>query len=264
MTVALLGVGALAAACVQSSTGLGFALVLTPVAFALMRAPAAILVVTVLGIVLNVLVLAGEQRRPRVVWGEAVPILIAAIPGTAAGVLLLNALSKPVLQVVVGAGLIVIAARRLRSLVRRRRQPGASEPAGQARAPAQTEPARTAPARIALGLATGVLGTSTGITGPPLAIWLQRRGLAPAELRDSLSAMFLVLGLVGCVALVPLFSRAHPQAAVLIGGIACVAGGHALGRHVFARLAPHRFDPLVHLVILAAGTATLVAGLSAL
>ena len=247
MTVALLGAGARAAACVQASTGLGFALVLTPVAFALLRAPAAILVVTVLGIVLNVLVLAGEQRRPRVVWSEAIPILAAAIPGTAAGVLALSVLPKPVLQVAVGGGLVAIALARLRS----RAHPAPSR-------------SRTGPTRVALGLVTGMLGTSTGVTGPPLAIWLQRRGLRPAELRDSLSAMFLVLGLLGFIALVPLFHRAHPQAAVLLGGVACVVGGHALGRRVFARLAPQRFVPLVQAVILAAGVASVIAGLSAI
>jgi uncharacterized protein len=246
MTVAVLGAGALAAACVQASTGLGFALVLTPIAFALFPAPAAIIVVTVLGVVLNVLVLAAEQRRPRVVWGEAIPILAAAIPGTAAGVVALAVLPKPVLQIAVGTGLLAITVTRLGS-----------------RAQEPRETRGTGRTRLALGLLTGMLGTSTGVTGPPLAIWLERRGLTPAELRDSLSAMFLVLGLLGCIALVPLFHRAHPQAAVLIGGVACVAGGHAVGRQVFARLSPQRFIPLVQVVVLAAGIASVAAGLSA-
>ena len=113
--------------------------------------------VTVLGIVLNVLVLAGEQRRPRVVWSEAIPILAAAVPGAAAGVVALSVLPKPVLQVAVGAGLIAIALTRLRS----RADP----------APAK---GRTGPTRVALGLVTGMLGTSTGVSRAAA------RDLAPA------------------------------------------------------------------------------------
>src|SRR5438552_2298578 len=114
MTLALVGVGALAAACVQATTGLGFALLLTPIMFALLSPAAAIVTVTALGLELNVLVLAGERRRPKVAWREAVPILLAAVPGTVCGVLLLRVLPKPVLQVGVGAAVIVAALLRVR------------------------------------------------------------------------------------------------------------------------------------------------------
>ena len=46
MIVALVGLSALAAACVQATVGLGFALVPTPVVFALLSPTSAIVVVT--------------------------------------------------------------------------------------------------------------------------------------------------------------------------------------------------------------------------
>src|SRR5947207_143774 len=99
MTPALIGITALAAASVQATTGLGFALVLTPVLFALLAPIGAIVTATLLGLELNLLVLLGERRRPRVAWREVIPLLVAAVPGTLFGIVLLRALSKPVLQI---------------------------------------------------------------------------------------------------------------------------------------------------------------------
>ncbi|MGZ4173090.1 MAG: hypothetical protein ACXVQR_01310 [Solirubrobacteraceae bacterium] len=48
MTIALVGLGALGAAVVQASTGLGFALVLTPILLALLSPAGAIVTVTAL------------------------------------------------------------------------------------------------------------------------------------------------------------------------------------------------------------------------
>jgi uncharacterized membrane protein YfcA len=243
MTVAVVGVSVLAAACVQASTGLGFALVLAPILFALLSPAGAIVMVTGLGLILNALVLGAERRRPHVAWGEAIPLVAAAIPGTVCGVLVLRLLSKPVLQV--GVGLILVAAALMRMRAGRAAAPGGG----------------VGPARLAVGFATGALTTSTGVSGPPLAMWLARRGLAPAELRDSLSAMFLALGASACVALVPVLGRSHLDPRLLAAGAACVVGGHALGRRVFARLGPRRFETLLYLVIAGAGIASLSAGL---
>ena len=241
--IILVGLTALAAACLQAATGLGFALVLTPVLFAVLSPAGAIITVTALGLELNLLVLLAERRRPVVAWAEVLPILAAAVPGTVCGVLILRALPKPVLQIAVGV--LVIAAAVLRVRMRR---------------PAVTHGGSVR--RLTLGLVTGALTTSSGVSGPPLALWLSHRGLRPAELRDSLSASFLAIGVIGGFALLPVLGRAHLSASLLAVGLACVIGGHALGRRAFAALDARGFEPLLLAVILIAGLASVVAGLA--
>ena len=243
MTEIVLGAGTVLAACVQAGTGLGFALVLTPIAFALLPAVAAIVLVTSLGLVLNLLVLGAERRRPRVVWSEVVLIGLAAIPGVAGGAVVLDVVAKPALQGAVGVALIAVTLLRLR--------------AGRRTATIT----HVVPARVALGLGTGVLTTAVGITGPPIALWLARRGLAPVQIRDSLGALFLALGTFACIALAPQFGRTHLGAGLLALALAGVVAGHAIGRRLFTRIPAHRFDPLLSAVILAAGVASVVAGL---
>jgi uncharacterized membrane protein YfcA len=246
MTVAFVGLGALLAACVQSTTGLGFALILTPIVFALQSPMAAILIVTALGLGLNVLVLLGERRRPRVAWGEVAPILLSATPGAVCGLIVLRALPKPTLQVAVGV-LVVLAAL---VGVRARRTQQADAESG------------SSSARLAIGFTTGALTTATGVSGPPLALWLARRGLAPGEVRDTLSAMFFAIGVIALLLLLP--RDVHLNPLLLVAGLACVVAGHALGSRAFVRIEARRFEPLLLAVILCAGIGSVASGASAL
>ena len=82
----------------------------------------------------------------------------------------------------------------------------------------------------AAGLASGALTTSISVSGPPLVLWLESRGVAPAELRATLAALFLALNLAGCALLVPLAGpdRIAP-AGVLVPLLALVVAGHFAG-----------------------------------
>ena len=244
MTLVLVAAGTLLAACVQATGGIGFALILTPLLFALLPAVGAIVVATGLGLLLNALVLFAERRRPTVDWKEVAPILIAAAPGTVVGLLVLRALPKPVLQVAVGAAVIVFGLVVLRGRVR--------------------VPARQGWVRVPLGFTTGVLTTSTGVNGPPVALWLSSRGLRAHAVRDSLGAMFLGLGIIAALTLLPVLHEAHLGAWTLIAAVLAVLAGHAIGSRLFARMTPGHFDVLMLSITLATGATSVVLGLSSL
>jgi uncharacterized membrane protein YfcA len=247
--VALVAVAALVAAVVQAATGLGFALVLGPAVFALLDPEPAIVAITVLGLALNGLVLFAERRRPVVAWGEVGPILAAAAPGAVGGVFVLHALPKAWLQVAVGVAVVGAAVLRARA----RREAAAATP-GDPRA------------RLVLGFVTGTLTTSAGVNGPPIALWLTHRGLGPAEVRDSLSATFLGLGLIGAVVLAPVLAAAGTEVewSTLAAGLVCVVAGHAVGKRAFARIDAARYEPLLLALVTGAGAASIVAGLAGL
>lgn len=240
----LVAVGTLVAACVQATGGIGFALILTPVLFAVLPAVGAVVVATGLALLLNVLVLFAEHRRPVVDWKEVVPILVAAAPGTVAGLLVLRALPKPVLQIAVGVAVIGFGLVALRGRLR--------------------VPAGHGWVRVPLGFTTGLLSTSTGVTGPPVALWLSSRGLGPRTVRDSLGAMFLGLGIIATLTLIPVLHDAHLGAWTLIAAVAAVVAGHAIGSRLFARMTPRHFDGLMLSITLATGATSVALGLASL
>ena len=243
----LVAAATLVGASVQSATGFGFALILSPAMLAVLEPHEAVTALLVLGFALNLLLLFGAGGEPRAVrWGAVGPMLLAALPGLGAGLLLLTLVSKPALQVAVGVAVVAAAISQARA----------------AGAPARVREATLGSACV-VGLASGALTTSTTVSGPPIVLWLQSQGIAPAELRASLAASFIGLSLAGGVLLAAGGALAV-EPAVVLPLLAAIAAGHQLGARAFRGLDPSRFRSGVLALVLAAGAASLVAGISGL
>jgi uncharacterized protein len=244
--IALAGAAALVGALVQSATGFGFALILSPALFAVLDPYEAITTMLLLGPPLNVLVLL-DSGRHEVHMGRLAPMLLAAVPGLALGVLALEVLSKPVLQAAVGAAVVLAAGWQMHH------RASSVAPPASGRAPAW-----------AAGLVSGALTTSISISGPPIVLWLEALGLRPAELRASLAASFLALNLAGGVVVVVAGGTGAVRLDVLAPLFALTLVGHALGVRAFRRLAGPRFSLVALGLVVCAGLASLVAGLVSL
>jgi uncharacterized membrane protein YfcA len=248
----------LAGAAVQSATGFGFALLASPALFAVLDPYEAVSALLALGLALNLLVLA--DRGGRVRWRPLTPLLLAAIPGLGLGVLVLELLPKAALQLGVGLGVVAAALVQLRTS-----RPPAADAARPAR-PAAREPGRPPAAGAGLaGLASGALTTSISISGPPIVLWLERRGTPPGEFRASLAASFLALNLAGwVVVLVAGGAGQTAEPSVLLPLLGLVVAGHLAGAVAFRRLDSRSFRLAVVALVLAAGAASAVAGAVAL
>jgi uncharacterized membrane protein YfcA len=244
----------LAGATVQSATGFGFALILSPALFAVLDPYEAVTALLGLGLALNLLVLFGEGRPGPVRWRAIAPMLLAALPGLALGTALLALLPKPTLQIVVGIAVLVAAA-----LQGRGDGSAAEADPGEGRA---TEPSLGS--ACAVGLASGALTTSTSVSGPPIVLWLQAHGVRPDELRASLAASFLVLNLVGGAAVLVAGGTGEAVGAAIIAPLlALTLVGHLLGARLFRRLDARRFRSIALGLVALAGAASVGAGLAA-
>jgi uncharacterized protein len=237
--MALAAVAALAGAAVQSATGFGFALVLSPALFATMDPVEAVTALLVLGLALNLLVLFERGRPDRVDWRALAPMLLAALPGLAAGVVALTQLSKEALQVAVGVAVIAAAVWQLRA----------------------PRPRLSPAATWATGFASGALTTSISVSGPPIVLWLTARGVQPEEFRASLAASFLVLNLAGGVVLLAVEGGGAFDAGAIALLFALVVVGYGLGTIAFRRIDHERFFKLVLLLVTLTGAASVIAGL---
>jgi uncharacterized protein len=240
--MALAAVAAFAGAAVQSATGFGFALVLSPALFAVMDPVEAVTALLVLGLALNLLVLFEGGRPEHVDWRALAPMLLAAVPGLAIGAVALTQLSKEVLQVAVGVAVIAAAGWQLR---RRASRP-------------HLQPA----AAWGAGFASGALTTSISVSGPPLVLWLEARGVRPEEFRASLAASFLALNLAGGIVLVAAEGSGTFDAGAVAVLLALVVAGYAVGAVGFRRLDRERFFNLVLVLVAITGAASVVAGLA--
>ena len=209
---------ALAGGVVQSATGFGFALVAAPGLTAALGPRVAVSTLALIGPVVNALTLAGERRRPGVLGRRAAVLVVASVPGTAVGALLLAHLPVGVLRGLVSA--VTLGAVAAYWLARRR--------------PAETRPAWGEAAGA--GALAGTMGAVAGVNGPPLVLHLRRIGATAAQARDTLAAIFLVTGVmtVGALALA---GGLRLEARTLALTALAAAAGQALGRRAFRRLA---------------------------
>jgi uncharacterized membrane protein YfcA len=229
------GVAVLAGAALQSATGFGFALVAAPLLFAAAKPGEAVGLLILLGLVVNLMTLGTEGRRPQPLVRDSLTMLAWALPGVFAGALALRVLDKTALQVGVTAG--VFATLAVRALARRRRtEPGPREP-----------PRWAAPVT---GFASGALTTSTNTSGPPVVLYMLARGATPVQTRDTLTTTFVGYSLLGFAALlVSGTDGAVPPAAALGALLPAVVIGHLAGRPVFARIAEDRYEPVLTAVL---------------
>ena len=240
------GVAVLAGAALQSATGFGFALVSAPLLFAAAEPEQAVGLLIVLGLIVNLMTLGTEGRRPQPLVRDSLTILAWAIPGVFAGALALRALDATALQVGVTAG--VFATLAVRALARRRRDAGAGEP-----------PWWAAPAT---GLASGALTTSTNTAGPPVVLYMLARGATPVQTRDTLTTTFVGFSVLGAAALALSGTEgAVPHADALAALVPAVVIGHLAGRPVFARIAEHRYEPVLTAVLIVTALAGLATAL---
>lgn len=195
----------------QAATGFGFSMVAAPLVFAALDAEPAVGLLLILGVEINVLTLATEGRRPRPLRPSLIRMLVAAAPGALIGVVVLRALPEVALQIAVTVGVLgTLVARRI----------------GSAHVPAPVA-----------GFAAGALTTTTSTNGPPMLLHLLGRGATPTEVRDTLTAGFIGLAVLGAFALAVTGTPALPDATLVAGLVPGVLLAHLIGRRGFTHLA---------------------------
>ncbi|MFB7784692.1 TSUP family transporter [Streptomyces vinaceus] len=225
-TLTVLALTVALAAFVQGSSGLGFALIVAPVAGIL---DPGLLPVFVLASMIPLNLYVAWRERAALDLRGAGWITAARLAATPGGLALLWLIPDRSIGLFVGIATVLAAVVSLA-------------------APAFT-PGRAA--YVAAGAVTGLTETATGVGGPPLALVYQHR--PPAELRATVAVCFLV-GEVASLVLLFATGQGHVQdlgRAVLL--LPAIAAGAWLSRSVHHRLDARRTRLFVLLFALVSG-----------
>lgn len=215
LVIAAVITGALA----QRATGLGFAMISAPVLVLLLGAFDGVLLVNLCGAVAALLIMG--RIWAHIDWRQfcllTIPALVAVVPGTVISLVF----TGPVLQIVVGAVLIVALSASL--LVRH-----------------SFRPPPTTPSALISGAVSGLTNTTAGVGGPALSVhavltrWDQRAFAA------TIQPYFFVSGIAAFVvkiATAPSGALAYPWW-LWVTIIAAILVGLAAGEWVGARISP--------------------------
>ena len=238
MTVALAALAVFLGSGLQSATGFGYAMFAAPILFVLLGPHEAVSLGVLLGLLTNGLLLATERRRPVVLARAAVVLVAWSVPGLVVGAIVLREVPERPLSALVALAVFAGLGLRLR---------------GNRAAPPRPR-VWHAPAA---GASSGALATSTSLGGPPLVFYLLARDAAPAAMRDTLAAIFIVEAALGLPILLLAETFTLPAAVWVLLGAG--AAGQVLGRRAFAWLRGDRYERAV-LVVLALSALGALAG----
>jgi uncharacterized protein len=236
---ALIGVAAIVAAgaALQSVSGFGYALVVSPVLAVLLGPKTSVVVMTLLGVPMTA---ANALRwRKDLLGREAFVVCLASLVGLPIGAWVLTTADERTLRLVVGAVVLALTAWLWRGLVL---------PPGR-----RTE--------IAAGVASGALAASTGTNGPPLVIAFQAVGMEPPAFRATLASTFMVQG---SLALVSFWIGGLVTAALwpyVLAGAPALVAGTLIGDRLALRIDLARFRSVVLLTLAASGAVAVASAL---
>jgi hypothetical protein len=104
------------------------------------------------------------------------------------------------------------------------------------------------------GFVSGVLNTSTSMSGPPLVLYLQNRGVGRDEFRGTINALFLASGLLAASLFAAGGQVDRHELGVLAVSAPLILVGWAAGHQAFRRLDVVRFQQIVVAVLLVSAT----------
>jgi hypothetical protein len=220
------------ASMVQATAGFGFALLSMPLLSTIIGPPSALAVTSMVSIVNSgTTAVVSRADADRTLLRR---LVVAAVAGMPVGLWLLESVSVRTMQLVISAT-VAVSAVLLGSGLRLRRVGATTD--------------------IAAGLVSGVLGTSTGTSGPPIVISLQSRNMAASKLRATTATQFAA---TGWISVVLLSARGHVRREdvfVALAALPVLLVSWSIGARSFRRLTQTHYDALVVVLLLAAAAA---------
>lgn len=227
---------------VSGVTGFGFGLVIIPILLTIFPPATVVAVNRVLGFVTGMVILG--QDRGHVERGTVARLIPWAVIGLAGGVAVLTRADATVIRLLAGAVVIVFAALATAD----RPIPGIGS--------------RYAPA--VAGAASGLLGTSIGMSGPPVVLLLTSRALPPLAFRATITGYFVVLDVVAIALLVRAGACGWQEAKIAAALLPFALVGRSVGRVVGARVERERFRRLTLGLLILTGLSAVATALLAL
>ncbi|MBA4181750.1 MAG: hypothetical protein C0506_14265 [Anaerolinea sp.] len=218
----------------QALSGFGFSLLIVPPLALVVGPKEAVVMANLMGMMSSSLTI--TSMHDAVDWRLGGWLFVSAAVGMPVGLLVLVLVEPAMLQVIIAVTVLVATTLIWRGL---------------------HVTAQNRPLDLAAGFLSGVLNTSTSMSGPPLVLYLQNRGLTPGQFRATLNAFFLASSLMATVLFVAGGRIGGYELGMALLAVPLVALGWLAGHRIFERLHPAQFQNVVVVVLFASATLAL-------
>ena len=234
LTVAAILVLAAVAAFIQALSGFGFSLFIVPPLAVILGPQDTVVLANLLGFVGNSLQFV--RLRKLVDREQATTLAVGSFIGMPVGLAVLLLVDPVALQFAIAIAVILFTLALMRGL--------------------ELHGGGTA-GDVAVGFTSGVLNTSTSMSGPPVIIYLHGKRLPPQTFRATINAFFLSTGVVALVLLAGAGTIRWELIALVAASFPAMEVGRFAGNHMFDRVNEVLFRRLVYVILLLSATIAL-------
>ncbi len=238
LTVAVVVLAA-TAAFIQALSGFGFSLFIVPFLAILIGPKDTVLLANMLSVFSNALQTA--RLRAHADTRTATILTVGSLVGMPIGLLALLLLDAQTMQIAIAVMVIFFTLLLMRGV-----QLHAAGLLGDAIA----------------GVTSGILNTSTSMSGPPVVLYLQGKGLSPQTFRATVTVFFLATSSVAVGLLVLTGNRKSYVVGLLLLSIPAMLVGQWAGNHFFERVDHAFFRRMVFAILLVSGAVAIVGALA--
>lgn len=235
-TVAIAIAIILAAAVVKGTTGFGFALVSTPLLLLFWEPKVLVPIFLPLSIVADILIVAQTWRR--VEWMKVLPLVASGIAGVPLGAYLLTTVPTDLLKLMVSSIALSMATLMLLGIT--------------------IEISRERLASAITGFVSGVLSTSTTMSGPPVALLMINQRWDKETFRACLAMFFLVIQIAGILYLTFLGNITPRTLTVSIALWPSVIVGNLIAVKILSRIPQSTFIRIATALVMITATFVIV------
>ena len=226
----------LAASLVKGTTGFGFALVATPLLLLFWEPLVMVPVLIPAGMAADILIV--TQNRRKLEWGRVAPMAVAGVLGIPLGTVIL--LNVPSTALKIGVALVVLASAIILMTG------------------ARVNISRERVASSVAGFMSGLLLTSTTISGPPVTLLLINQRWPKDVFRTSLALFFLTLQGFAIVSLAVGGILTVSTLTVSMALLPSVLLGYALAVRLLPHIPQEAFLRIATVVVMATGVLALI------
>ena len=224
-----------AASFAQALSGFGFSLLIVPPLALVVGPKEAVVMANLMGMMSSSLTL--TSMHDAVDWRLGGRLLASAAVGMVGGLAVLVVVDPTVLQIII-AVVVLVATTLIWRGIHLRAQNRALD--------------------FGVGFISGVLNTSTSMSGPPLVLYLQNRGMTPGQFRATLNAIFLASGAIATALFVIGDQIGAHELGTAGAAVPMVALGWFGGHRLFRRLDAAEFRIVVIGVLFLSASIALV------
>lgn len=234
LTVAAILLLAAMAAFIQALSGFGFSLFIVPPLAVILGPQDTVVLANLLGFVGNTLQFV--RLRKLVERRQATTLAIGSFIGMPIGLAVLLLVDPIALQFGIAVAVILFTLALMRGL--------------------ELHGGGT-PGDVAVGFTSGMLNTSTSMSGPPVIIYLHGKRLAPQAFRATINAFFLSTGVVALILLAGAGTIRWELVVLVAASFPAMEVGRFIGNHMFDRVNEVLFRRLVYVILLLSATIAL-------